>query len=242
MTDGPRSPVVGGIAAIVALVLVPAGATGQSNVLPTPTQTDTTKSTSKLSLARATTTKGFLDVLAPITTLASGRVSVDYRAAGQRTRFSVAVNSAEGHVRFRRRLPAAQARAGTGILTLTYPGGEETRPQTVRLRAASGPANLALTRPQIVDGRLQASGTISARARGVVRLQLEYQVFEMTKTELFKGTVANGSWRIDVPLTDQQKSEMEFRTGTVHSYVLFTGDLQRRMRGEMRSFEVLGDR
>ena len=32
------------------------------------------------------------------------------------------------------------------------------------------------------------------------------------------------------------------RTGTVHSYTLFTGYLPARMRGEMRSFQVLGPR
>ncbi len=32
------------------------------------------------------------------------------------------------------------------------------------------------------------------------------------------------------------------RRGTLHSYTLFTGYYQQRMRGEMRSFQVLGDR
>jgi len=32
------------------------------------------------------------------------------------------------------------------------------------------------------------------------------------------------------------------RVGTVHSYVLFTGYLPARMRGEMRSLQVLGNR
>lgn len=74
-----------------------------------------------------------------------------------------------------RSVSAAQARLGTGILTINYPGDADTRQQSVRLRAANTPAALTSSRPIITPtGFLQASGTVSSAARGVVRVQLQY--------------------------------------------------------------------
>jgi hypothetical protein len=109
--------------------------------------------------------------LAPITARASGEVGVELYAAGARHRFSAPIDAQQGRIRFAQRIPRAQADLGTGIMTITYPGDEDTRPQEVRLRAASQKAELELERPGIEDGRLKARGTISDRARGVVRLQ-----------------------------------------------------------------------
>lgn len=58
---------------------------------------------------------------------------------------------------------------------MQYPGHADTRTQTVRLRAADGMARRTVQHPVIRDGRIVARGTISSRARGVVRLQLEYE-------------------------------------------------------------------
>jgi len=197
---------------------------------------------SKLSIARASTAGGVIDVFAPITTRASGRATAEYQAAGQRTSFGVEVNSAAGRIRFSRAVTSAQARLGTGILTIVYPGDGDTRAQTVRLRAANGKAGLNLARPQIVNGRIQASGTISSAARGSVRLQLSYQFGCENRVIEVRGTIAGGRWSIDEPLSPQTLAEMGSRVGTVHSYTLFTGYLPARMRGEMRAFQVLGDR
>ena len=202
-------------------------------------------STAKLSLARATIDRRarVLDVFAPITTLASGRVNVELHAAGRRYRFTAAIDSRRGRIRFRRRIPAAQARLGTGILTIAYRGDADTRPQTVRLRAANRPAVLRLARPTIAsNGRLRASGTVSARARGVVRVQLEYVADGRTRTRQFTARINNGRWSLNQALSQAVRDEIARRSGTVHSYTLFTGYHAARMRGEMRSFQVLGAR
>jgi hypothetical protein len=58
----------------------------------------------------------------------------------------------------------------------------------------------------------------------------------------FRARVRRGRWSINAPLPTPLRSGLGVRSGTVHSYILFTGYLPRRMRGEMRSFQVLGDR
>ena len=200
--------------------------------------------TAKLALARATIVRRdrVLDVLAPITSLASGRANVELHAANRRYRFTAAVNSRDGRIRFRKLIPKAQALLGTGIITIAYPGDDDTRPQTVRLRAASQQAKLRLKRPAISNGRVRASGTISKRARGVVRLQIEYVVAGRTTTLQFKVPIRNGRWSLNQRLSQTVRSAIAQRTGTVHSYTLFTGYMPRRVRGEMRSFQVLGAR
>lgn len=200
--------------------------------------------TAKLALARATINRRdrVLDVLAPITSRASGRVNVQLHAAGRRYRFTAPVNSRDGRIRFRQRIPKAQADLGTGIVTITYRGDADTRPQTVRLRAASQKALLRLSRPTISAGRLRASGTVSNRARGVVRVQMEYVVGGDTSTRQFKARIRNGRWSLNERLSQTVRTAIAQRTGTVHSYTLFTGYYQRRIRGEMRSFQVLGPR
>jgi len=201
--------------------------------------------TSKLALARATINRRerMLDVLAPITSRASGRVRVQLHAAGRRHRFDAAVDSRDARVRFRQPIPAAQARLGTGILTIAYPGDADTRPQTVRLRAANRRADLRLSRPTLSgDGRLRAAGTISRRARGVVRVQIEYVSGGQTTTLQFTARIRNGRWSLDERLAQTTRDAIARRTGTVHSYTLFTGYHPARMRGEMRSYQILGAR
>lgn len=184
-----------------------------------------------------------LDVLAPITSLASGRADVELHAAGQRYRFTAPVNSRDGRIRFQKRIPAAQARLGTGILTITYKGDADTRPQKVRLRAARQKAELRLQRPAIAsNGRLRASGRVNDRPRGVVRVQLEYVVGGETKTHQFLAKISDGEWSLNQDLSQTVRNEIANRTGSVHSYTLFTGYMPARMRGEMRSFQVLGAR
>ena len=197
--------------------------------------------TAKLALARATINRRdrVLDVLAPVTSLASGRVRVELHAAGRRYRFTAPVDSQDGRIGFRKRIPRAQADLGTGIVTIAYPGDEDTRPQEVRLRAASHKANLELQRPVIEDGRLKAQGAVSDRARGLVRLQLQYVVDGQTETLKLRGRIDDGRWKIDEALSEVVRDAIGRRTGTVHSYTLFTGYYPRRVRGEMRSYQVL---
>jgi hypothetical protein len=97
-------------------------------------------------------------------------------------------------------------------------------------------------RPRIVGNRVQASGTVSRLARGVVRLQLEYDRGGRTQVLRFRAQIRNGRWSLNELLTRSERNGIARRRGTLHSYTLFTGYLQARMRGEMRSFQVLGDR
>ena len=202
------------------------------------------KFTSKLSLARATISRATrtISILAPITQLASGAASIKLQAAGRTATFSGPVDSANGRIRLTRSVTRAQALLGTGILTMSYPGDADTRPQVVRLRAANVPARLTATRPTIsAAGLLEASGVTTIRARGVVRVQLEYvhRVTGATTTLQFKTPIENGRWSLSVQLPAAALAAIAARCGTVHSYTLFTGYLPRRIRGEMLSYEVL---
>jgi hypothetical protein len=182
-----------------------------------------------------------LDVLAPITGRASGGLDVVFRAAGRTEEFEVEIDSANRRALFRKGISASQARLGTGILTLRYGGDADTQPQEVRLRAASGKARLEANRPRIEDGRLKATGDISSRARGVVRLQLLYEpAGQATRTLEFTARIQGGRYRFDEQLTDAQQQQIAGRQGVVHSYTLFTGYFERRIRGEMQSYQVLG--
>ncbi len=226
---------------------VPSGPATPPAVTPGPapaTPTTTGKFAAKLSLARARIVRSdrMLDVLAPITSLASGRVKVELHAAGQRFRFTAAIDSTDGRIRFRKLIPKAQADLGTGIITIEYAGDADTKPQTVRLRAASQNANLNLSRPTIVGGRLKASGTVSDKARGVVRVQVQYDYLGDTRVLRYRAQLENGKWELDEQLSPTVMPGIAGRQGTVHSYTLFTGYYPRRIRGEMRSFQVLGDR
>nr|MBA3852633.1 hypothetical protein [Chloroflexota bacterium] len=120
-------------------------------------------------------------------------------------------------IRFERQIPADQAALGTGIMTISYPGDADTRPQEVRLRAASQPANLELERSVIEDGRITAEGTISDRARGVVRLQVQYVVDGETRELALRGEIDDGEWEIDEALSPEVQGEIARRTGSVHS-------------------------
>ncbi len=197
---------------------------------------------SKLQLARATfyPSARVIDILAPITRRASGSVSIDLHAAGRHHRWTAPIDSQRRRIRQSASIPAAQAAKGTGILTMHYPGNARTRPQTVRLRAANVPAALTSARPTLVDGRLRAHGTVSQAARGKVRVQLEYFSGGVTTTIEKWARIINGTWRLDEPLAPEQLAAIAQRRGTVHSYVLFTGYYKAKMRGEMRSFQVLG--
>jgi len=197
----------------------------------------------KLEVARGLVDRGArrLSVLAPITSRASGRVTVQLRAAGRTVTFTAPVDSAHSRIRINRRIPVAQANLGTGILTITYPGDADTQPQEVRLRAAPRQALLVAGRPTITGGRLTASGRISSRARGVVRVQVLFEpAGQATRTLQFTAAIEGGRYSLSQVLPPAVLAEMLTRRGVIHSYTLFTGYALARMRGEMASFQVLG--
>lgn len=201
------------------------------------------RSTAKLGLSRAVIVRSRrrLEIVATISRLASGRITVELRAAGRRDRFVAPIRN--GRIRISRRLSRALASAGSGIVTLSYAGDADTRPQRVRLRAAPNAARLRLSRPALTpSGRLRAAGTIARSARGVVRVELEYVHLGQTKTRSFSARIRRGRWRLNVQLPDAVVAEIGARTGTVHAYAVFTGYAPRAVRGELRSAQVLGTR
>jgi hypothetical protein len=218
----------------------PSGPSGPTTPV-TPAPTTTTPGPAKLEVARATIspTAKVIDVLAPITARATGRLSLDLYAAGRHSKWTAPIPGGDSPVHTRHTIPAGQADAGTGILTITYPGNAETQPRVVRLRAADGRADLSASRPAITGGKLVDHGTISARARGVVRVQLELYAAGRTVTVDRDAPIANGRWSLDDALTTAEQAEIAGRQGTVESNILFTGYLPRRLRGEMLAYQVL---
>nr|MDQ3609677.1 serine protease [Actinomycetota bacterium] len=197
-----ETPLYGWIAARVPLI-TPAGA-------PAGAGATAERHPSKLGISRAAVERSdrVLDVLAPITARASGNVVVEFHAAGRRERFNAPVDGENRRIRFREGIPASQARLGTGIVTLTYPGNEETRPQDLRLRAANGRARLDLDRPTLQDGRLRANGSVTSRASGVVRVSISYVHAGEAFTVERKARIDDGRWSLDTTLPEADRARI----------------------------------
>lgn len=244
-TPTPVTPVPDAVPAPAPLPAAPAPGPGPVPlVLPSgPVTPPASKNPAKLEVERAgiNRSRRRLDVLAPITGRASGTVRARFQAAGRTATFSTKIDASARRVKIARSVSKGQARLGTGILTLEYGGDADTQPQTVRLRAASGKANLRAGRPTITGDRLTAKGTISKRAKGVVRVQVLFETAAgTTETLEFNAPIENGRYTLDEQLSPEVVAAIAARRGVVHSYTLFTGYLGARMRGEMRSYEVLG--
>ncbi len=196
----------------------------------------------KMSISRARIVRESrsLDLLAPITRLASGSAEVELYAGGARTRFAATIDSARGQVRVKRQITRRQASRRTGIVTISYGGNARTLPQQVRLRAAPRPAQLTARRPTIRGSRLAASGTIGRAASGVVRLELVYDVDGRSVTRKFSTRIRDGRWSLAASLSKAVRDEMARRSGSVHSYTLYTGYGPAMIGGEMKSYQVLG--
>ena len=184
-------------------------------------------SPAKLQVLRAGVRGGKLDVFARITGRATGAVQVSYRSSGVTTRFSAPI--AAGTIRIARRLPASQRRKTTGILTLTYKGNAHVRGDVIRLRAASGKADLTRRLTLIDDrGRLRVSGTITGRARGVVRIRLEHTAVDGDVEFLnYTAPIEHGTWSLSTSTLPAAVA----RTGGQLS-IQFTGYEPRLIRGE----------
>lgn len=199
---------------------------------PPPPIPPTPRAAAKLQVLRAGVSAGRLDVLASITARASGTVRVAYRSAGRSTSFNATISA--GRIRFRRALPRAQRAKPTGIFTLTYAGSPAVQPDSVALRAATGKARLVRSSSRIdAAGRLRVAGTISARARGVVRVRLGYAGGGAASTFLdFKAKIAAGRWS----LAEQLPPAAAEAGGQLS--IQFTGYEPLRMRGEQIAKEV----
>jgi hypothetical protein len=151
----------------------------------------------KLQVLRAGVSAGKLDVLASITAKATGKVRVAFRSGGVTTRLQASVKG--GRIGVRRALPRSQRSKSTGIVTLTYAGSALVEPDGVTLRAARGKASLARTTSRIdAGGRLRVTGTITARARGVVRVRLTYVPAGGASTSVeYRAKVVRGRWSLN---------------------------------------------
>ena len=184
----------------------------------------------KLRVSGAQVTRGALHVLAEITRRADGRrLTVTFKARGATTRFATTVR--RGRIDVDRRLSSAQRGARSGIVTIRYAGGEGVRPAEARLRAASARADLRRRTLSLAGDVLSASGTISKRARGVVRLHMEFDTATGPGEWNGRARIADGRWSL------RQSLPADTRRGGYLS-VQFTGYGPRGIRGEQIGKQV----
>ena len=214
---------------------------------PPPAPAPTPRAPAKIRVLRAGVQSGVLDMLVEITSraLTSGaKLDLMYESSGHTTKFSVPIattssaggphaRAAETRVKIRRHLPASQRKKNTGIVELTYAGSKTVQPDKVRLRAASGKSLLTRKTTRIQNRRLIVSGTITTRARGVVRIRLGYDNPDASTGFLYwKARIAGGTWKLNraLPATAAKGGQLSIQ---------FTGYLPRSLRGEQTAKQVL---
>ncbi len=184
----------------------------------------------KIRVLRAGIVDRRLDVLAEVTKRASGRVRVSYRSGGVTSRFSAPVEN--GRIRFKQRLSGRNAAKTTGIFSLAYAGDDDVRADGVKLRAANVRARLRPGAAGIARGSLGITGTISKRARGVMRIRLEYLDGAALERRDFKVPIVDGTWSLFGPLPPAAA------TDGVQLSIQYTGSERARIRGEQTSKRV----
>ena len=128
------------------------------------------RASARLEVTRSAVRRHRLQLVARLTRLADGdRVKVDV-AVGKR-HVHLARTVRKGSVRIARRL----RRARTGKVTLSYAGSAAVRRARTQLLAARRAPHLKVGRLRLHAGRLRATGTIARKARGTVRLVLEWE-------------------------------------------------------------------
>jgi hypothetical protein len=193
----------------------------------------------RVSRARVLREDRRLDVLAPITTRArGGEVDVEFHADDRRDTFKEEVtdaNTALDEIRILEPITRGQARLGTGIVNLTYLGDADTRPEFVRLRAASQRAELDVEKISLIGDRLAAQGSVTARAEGIVRLRYSYvEPDGSPSVHLARAEIQeDGDWELE---GDQVPAQLA-RCGGYLS-IQFTGYFERRIRGEQLAYEL----
>ncbi|MDQ3608315.1 MAG: hypothetical protein M3459_05370, partial [Actinomycetota bacterium] len=194
----------------------------------------------RVSRARVLREDRRLDVLAPITSRTlGGEVDVLFQADGRNDTFKAEVTDGGSteldEVRFLEPITEGQAELGTGIVNLEYLGDDDTRPELVRLRAASQPAELDVEEISLIGDRLSATGSVTDRAEGVVRLRFSY-VAPDGAPEVHEARAeiqADGDWELE---NDQVPAQLAQCGGYLS--IQFTGFFERRIRGEQLAYEL----
>jgi hypothetical protein len=138
-------------------------------------------------------------------------------------------------IRISKQITPGQANLGTGIVNLNYLGDADTRPEFVRLRAASQRAQLAVDEISLIGDRLSAAGSVTDKAKGIVRLRYSYLDPDGTpNVHLARAKIQdNGDWKLE---GDQVPAQLA-RCGGYLS-IQFTGYFPRRIRGEQLAYEL----
>jgi len=193
----------------------------------------------RVSRARVMGEDRHLGVLAPITSRARGAgVAVTYQGDGRSDTFDAEVTQSAtelDHIRFRKPLTSGQAKLATGIVNLNYLGDEDTRPQFVRLRAASQRARLDVDEISLIGDRLSAKGRVTRRAEGLVRLRYSY-LDEQGRPHVFDAQAKiqnDGDWQL-------KRKQVPLQLARCGGYlsIQFTGYFPRRIRGEQLAYQL----
>lgn len=189
------------------------------------------RSPAKLRVLRAKVAGGRLDVLAELSARATGRLRGRFTSRGRSHAIAARIGDS-GRVRIDERLPREMRRARTGILRLSYEGNPQVGPDEARVRAARRKARLVRTSSSLDGGRLRVSGTITPRARGVVRIRYDHLDAGGELASLrFRSVIDEGRWELDEPVA-------EAAAAGGHLSIQFTGDHARRIRGEQTTKAV----
>lgn len=212
-----------------AAVPVPAPVAPASAVAPV-----TPKLPAKLRVLRAGIVDGKLDMLIEITGRAEtpgAELELEYESNGRTSTFTVPIEDRQ--VKVLEDLPSSQATLDTGIVEVTYAGNDVVAPDEVRVRAASGKSKLTRGTVKIEGGELVVDGTITSKAKGVVRVRMQYDEPDGSTGFLFwNATIAKGEWGIEETLPAQAAAGG-------HLSIQFTGYLPEKLRGEQTSKQVL---
>ncbi len=118
---------------------------------------------------------------------------------------------------------------------MTYQGDADTRPEFVRLRAASQRAELDVDEISLIGDRLAAQGSVTARAEGVVRLRYSYvdpdgsPNVHLAQAEIDE----DGDWQLK-----NEKVPAQLAKCGGYLSIQFTGYFERRIRGEQLAYEL----
>ncbi len=137
---------------------------------------------------------------------------------------------------FRRSLPKALRRGGTGLVSFAYTGNSAVRPESATLRAGRHAAALRLTAAHI-DGSsfLVATGTVAARVTGRLLVRVTYVAADGQPVGLdYRPVVRSGRWRVEERLPDAAASSGGALT------VRYTGSARSAIRGEQRAAGLRG--